>query len=80
MNIISSEIVSNKNLDMIGRRNRIDSLVNRNPSQQGIVSEVTLTATVEAIIGAVYLDSGRSTAEVRRVMERLGLWPEPQQQ
>lgn len=73
-NVIQS-IVNNTHLEMIGRRIHIDELVNANPSQQGYVSPRIVADTLEAIIGAVYLDSGKDTESVRLVMSTLGLWP-----
>ncbi|KFY31782.1 hypothetical protein V493_00802 [Pseudogymnoascus sp. VKM F-4281 (FW-2241)] len=70
-----SYIGSNANLDRVGRLNNLEAIVNRNPSQPGAVAANTLTATFEALIGAVYLDSGGTTTRARLVMERLGLWP-----
>ncbi|KFZ19976.1 hypothetical protein V501_00374 [Pseudogymnoascus sp. VKM F-4519 (FW-2642)] len=69
-----SYIGSNANLDRVGRLNNLDAIVNRNPSQPGAVAANTLTATFEAIIGAVYLDSGGTTTRARLVMGKLGLW------
>jgi len=79
MNTTTSRVASNRNLDRVGQLNNLDQLINGNPSQWGVVSEVTMTATFEAILGAVYLDSGNTTTEVRRVMQVLGLWPEQEQ-
>ncbi|KFZ02254.1 hypothetical protein V500_00335 [Pseudogymnoascus sp. VKM F-4518 (FW-2643)] len=70
-----SYIGSNANLDRVGRLNNLDAIVNRNPSQPGAVAANTLTATFEALIGAVYLDSGGTTTRARLVMEKFGLWP-----
>ncbi|KAI4162986.1 MAG: hypothetical protein LQ342_003497 [Letrouitia transgressa] len=66
------EVSSNQNLDIIGRHNGLDRLINlaggaRQPSAG------TMAATVEAIIGAVYLDS--SMTQVKSVMQTLGLVP-----
>lgn len=80
MNKIVESIVSNTVLERIGRQIHLDELVNNNQSQQGVVSPKTLTDTFEAILGAVYLDSGKNIEAVRRVMANLGLWPqEPEQ-
>lgn len=62
---------SNTNLDRIGRENGLDMYINTNPSQGRTISPVTMTATVEAVLGAVYLDSGMD--DVKQVMEKLGL-------
>lgn len=68
---IVQQVGSNANLDSIGRLHGLDALVCRNPSQGGYISPATMTATVEAILGAVYLDSGID--DVSRVMQTLGL-------
>lgn len=68
---IVQQVGSNANLDRMGRLHGLDAMVCRNPSQGAHISPVTMTATVEAILGAVYLDSGID--EVSRVMQILGL-------
>lgn len=65
------QVGSNANLDRVGRLNGLDAFICRNPSQGGHISPVTMTATVEAILGAVYLDSGIDN--VSQVMQTLGL-------
>lgn len=62
---------SNANLDRVGRLHGLEGFICRNPSQRGHISPVTMTATVEAILGAVYLDGGIENAS--QVMETLGL-------
>lgn len=37
------------------------------------VSDDTLATTVEAVIGAIYLDSGRNIASVRDALIKMGL-------
>ncbi|EON64602.1 hypothetical protein W97_03835 [Coniosporium apollinis CBS 100218] len=73
MNRNVSTVGSNTNLDSVGRRNGLNSFVEGNPSQQGVVPPNTMAATVEAILGAVFLDSGLES--VAEVMETLGLVP-----
>lgn len=70
-----SYVGSNANLDRVGRQNNLEAIVNRNPSQPGTIAANTLTATLEALLGAIYLDSGRTTTRARLMMEELGLWP-----
>lgn len=70
---IRLEVGSNPNLDRIGRETGLVAFVSKNPSQGNAVSFATMTATVEAVIGAVYLD-GDMTA-VKRIMGTLGLAP-----
>lgn len=72
-----SQAASNANLDRIGRQRGLQRFVNANPSQRQVVSPITMAATVEAILGAVYLDS--NLEEVGEVMRTLGLVPLPSQ-
>ena len=70
-NDIVQRVGSNANLDRVGRLHGLDAFVCRNPAQGAHVSPITMTATVEAILGAVYLDGGIES--VSEVMEILGL-------
>lgn len=79
MSNIITNIGSNANLERVGRRVHLQELVNTNPSQAGQVSTVTLTATLEAILGAVYIDCSNRAELVLVVMARLGLWTRQQQ-
>ena len=63
---------SNVKLAMIGRIHGLDGFVNNNPAQGNAVSDRTMAQTVEAILGAVWLDS-KNLATVRGVMETMGL-------
>ena len=69
-NLVDS-VVTNANLAATGDHHGIGQFVNNNPSQRGVVSAVTMATTVEAIIGAVFLDSDFDT--VKEVMQTLGL-------
>ena len=68
---IVQQVGSNANLDRVGRLHGLDAFICRNPAQGGYVSPATTTATVEATLGAVYLDSG--IENVSQVMQNLGL-------
>ena len=68
-----SQVASNANLDRIGRQRGLQRFVNGNPSQRQVVSPITMAATMEAIIGAVYLDN--DLEQVWEVMQTLGLVP-----
>lgn len=70
---IVSDVGSNVNLDRVGRLHRLDQHINRNAAQGQLISPVTMTATVEAILAAVYIDGGLSA--VKQVMQTLGLGP-----
>ena len=69
---ILSDLGSNTNLNAIGRTNGLDMLINKNPAELAdYVGPGTVASTVEAIIGAVYLDSDLESAT--GVMRNLGL-------
>lgn len=71
---VVSDVGSNANLDRIGRISGLDALINKNPSDKDAnVGTITMAGTVEAIIGAVYLDSDMKS--VTEVMQNLGLMP-----
>ena len=73
--LIVQQVANNTNLSTIGRQNGLAAYVNTNPSQGGVISEKTLATTVEALLGAVYLDSGNDLNAVKSVMRALGLGP-----
>ena len=68
---IVQRVGSNANLDHVGRLHGLDAFICRNPAQGSHISPITMAATVEAILGAVYLDGG--IGSVSEVMETLGL-------
>ena len=68
---IVSSVGSNTNLDRVGRLHGLDTYVSRNPSQGHYISPATMSATVEAILGGVYIDGGIDNAS--QVMQLLGL-------
>lgn len=68
---IRQQIFSNHNLNVVGHAHNLDAFVNLAPSQSTI-SPVTMAATVEAVIGAIYLDS-KSMDAVKAGMGALGL-------
>ncbi|KAL8809819.1 MAG: hypothetical protein Q9200_003085 [Gallowayella weberi] len=67
---LRQRVGSNINLNSVGIQARLDTFVQR-AGGTTVVSPVTMTATVEAILGAVYLDSNMES--VRAVMQALGL-------
>ncbi|KAI4086121.1 MAG: hypothetical protein LQ348_003658 [Seirophora lacunosa] len=70
---IRKDVGSNFNLNIVGNTAKIAGFVNLSPGQRTI-SPHTMAATVEAILGAVYLDSQDMTA-VKAAMQKLGLTP-----
>lgn len=71
---IRSEIGSNANLSSVCHGTGLADFVNKNRSSLGNVATVTASATVEAVLAAVFLDSD-SMKEVKEVMNTLGLVP-----
>ncbi|CAF9941921.1 hypothetical protein IMSHALPRED_003099 [Imshaugia aleurites] len=71
---VVSDVGSNANLNMVGRTNGLDTLINKNPADKDApVGAVTMAGTIEAILGAVYLDSDMKC--VTEVMQNLALMP-----
>lgn len=62
---------TNHNLASIGFSLGIKAYIQLNPSLQGIVNEKLMATTMEALIGAVYLDSGKDVMTTRLVIIRL---------
>ena len=57
---------------MTARRHGLQRLINKNPAQSELLP-LNMASTVEAIFGAIYLDSGMGS--VSTVMQNLGLMP-----
>jgi ribonuclease-3 len=69
-------LARNDNLSDRGFELGIDSYIQNNPSQ-GTISRGVMATTVEAIIGAVYLDKNGELAAVGQIIAAFGLgWPE----
>jgi ribonuclease-3 len=56
-----------------GFDNGLEAYIETNPSQGEFISDRVMATTVEAIIGAVYIDSKQDTAAVERTMAAFGL-------
>ncbi|GFF52847.1 hypothetical protein IFM51744_07950 [Aspergillus udagawae] len=75
INQIVSSVASNSHLAQVGSKAGLENLILINPSQAS-VSPGVMAQTVEAILGAVYLDSEMDVQAVRAVMAVLSLgWP-----
>ncbi|GIJ87013.1 hypothetical protein Asppvi_005912 [Aspergillus pseudoviridinutans] len=75
INQIVSSVGSNPHLAQMGSNAGLENLILINPSQAS-VSPGVMAQTVEAILGAVYLDSEMDVQAVRAVMAALNLgWP-----
>lgn len=64
---------TNLHLAQVGFAKGIDKVILLNPSLQGVVQQRLMATTMEAILGAVYLDSHRDIQAVLRVSVHLGL-------
>lgn len=75
---IRQQVASNQNLNQIGNTNGLNAFVILAGAQAGqsTIPPATMAATVEAIIGAVYLDSNNMST-VMAVMSTLGLIADP---
>ncbi|KAJ5723958.1 hypothetical protein N7488_001993 [Penicillium malachiteum] len=71
--IALSKKANNENLASIGFAFGLDKFIILNPSAQGIVPKRLMATTVEALIGAVYLDSQKSIQATLGVIKALGL-------
>ncbi|KAL3444158.1 ribonuclease III domain-containing protein [Aspergillus insuetus] len=70
-------LACNGNLTNRGFELGIDAYIQNNPSQSNTISPGLMATTVEAIIGAVFLDKNRELAAVELIIALFGLsWPE----
>lgn len=51
----------------------LDEYFRLNPSSRGVAPKRMMATTMEAIIGAVHLDSGKDNMKVREVIKQLGV-------
>ena len=67
-------IGSNRNLNKCGQAWGLGNYINRHRGCiNGIIPQRTMSATVEALIGAVFIDSKHSLSYVKIAMKSLGL-------
>lgn len=69
------KVAVNANLDRVAREHGLEKFVIRNGAQGFNVPTKVMTATLEAIIGGVWLDSSKDIYVVKKVMLTLGLVP-----
>ena len=65
------ELASNQNLNDRGHSMGIDQQVTKNPCQNGAVSKTAMASTLEAVMGAAWLDSGKDWPVTREIATRL---------
>jgi ribonuclease-3 len=66
---------TNENLAKIGFSLGLDAYIQLNPSAQGVVPERLMATTIEAIVGAVYLDSNKDIMVSRCLIVHLRVMP-----
>ena len=66
----------NTRLNQIAQRSGISNCIAKIPCQQGQVPQKTAASTVEALVGAVYLDCGKDISKVMQVLEAIGFFTE----
>ncbi|RMZ69975.1 rnase iii [Pyrenophora seminiperda CCB06] len=64
----------NTKLSQVAQRSGISSYITKNPSQSGPVPQETAASTIEALVGAVYLDSGKDISMVKKALEAIGFF------
>ncbi|CAG8903497.1 unnamed protein product [Penicillium egyptiacum] len=64
---------TNQNLKRLGESLCLNAYFRLNPSAQGVAPKTMMATTMEAIIGAVYLDSGKDVMTTRVLVIRLGI-------
>ena len=69
------KVAVNANLDRVAREHGLEKFVIRNGALGFNVPTKVMTATLEAIIGGVWLDSSKDIYAVKKVMLTLGLVP-----
>ncbi|KAJ9213001.1 hypothetical protein DTO166G4_5331 [Paecilomyces variotii] len=74
-NKLLEEYGSNDKLSETAKARRFQDYLIRNPSQRGEDARTTLASTTEALIGAVWIDSGKDFVTTQRVVKKLGLFP-----
>lgn len=71
---MTRSVGNNRNLDKCGRDNQFQKYINPHRSfAKGVIPPRTMAATVEALIGAVFRDSGGRLDAARVAMMGLGL-------
>ncbi|KAJ5031714.1 ribonuclease III domain-containing protein [Bipolaris maydis] len=69
-------LCGNKRLKEIAQRSGISDCITKNPSQNGQVPQETAASTVEALVGAVYIDCGEDISRVHQVLEAIDFFKE----
>lgn len=60
----------------VAERSGLTRYIVKNPCQQGQVPQETAASTIEALIGAVYLDCGKNISTVMKVLKAIKFFTE----
>lgn len=71
--LILNNVASNVNLGEVASKAGLGLHIKANPGQVGPVSRKTLATTVEAVLGAIWEDSGKDIQAVKTAMMNMGL-------
>lgn len=66
-------IAGNTNLARVGHECNLDAHIVTHPGHRSAISNKTLATTVEALLGAIFLDSGKDLEAVKTAMETMGI-------
>ncbi|KAF1985768.1 RNAse III [Aulographum hederae CBS 113979] len=68
-----STVLANNYLAQVGQDLELERYINNNRCQGSLISVGTMATTVEALVGAVFLDSGMDSQVVQALARELGL-------
>lgn len=77
MSDLQRDLVSEKGLANRGFSHGLDAFIIKNAGHLGRISDRMMATAIEAIIGAVFIDSGFNLEAVRSVMDNLGFFDHP---
>ncbi|KAF2137433.1 uncharacterized protein K452DRAFT_278680 [Aplosporella prunicola CBS 121167] len=67
------KLLSNEYLDKRGRELGLETFIVKNLAQGKVVYKRTMASTMEGILGAIYLDSGKNLEKVESSMSTMGI-------
>jgi ribonuclease-3 len=67
-------LCGNRKLSEVAQKSGLVDYIANNPCHQGDVPQETAASTVEAVVGAVYLDCGKNMSTVKKILEAIHLY------
>jgi ribonuclease-3 len=68
------KLCRNKKLSQVAQESGLVKYIENNPCQKGQISQETAASTVEALVGAVFLDCGKNMTTVKEVLKAISLF------